>query len=140
MKRIICYTTGVSTGNPGPGAIGVYITDEMGVMLQEEAQTIGNTTNIFAAYYSVMAGLQTLRTMFGDKTSLLEIEMRLDSELVKKQLNAEVQITEPGLVPMFIEIHNMRVASFPHLKVVLIASEENQEAERLVKEALDAHH
>lgn len=138
MKTIICYTDGGSRGNPGPGAIGVYITDEAGVMMREEAKTIGNCTNNFAEYNAVMVGLQTLKAMCGDATKTTKFEIRLDSELVKKQLNAEYQIKEPGLVPMFIEIHNMRVASFPHLTLTYVPRTQNKEADRLVNEALDA--
>jgi ribonuclease HI len=138
MKTIICYTDGGSRGNPGPGAIGVYITDAAGAMLREEAQTVGNTTNNFAEYNAVLVGLQTLKSMFGAATKTMQFEIRLDSELVKKQLNAEYQIKEPGLVPMFIEIHNMRVAHFPHLTLTHIPRAQNKEADRLVNEALDA--
>jgi ribonuclease HI len=76
--------------------------------------------------------------MFGAATKTMQFEIRLDSELVKKQLNAEYQIKEPGLVPMFIEIHNMRVAHFPHLTLTHIPRAQNKEADRLVNEALDA--
>jgi ribonuclease HI len=137
MKRVICYTDGGARGNPGPAAIGVYITDEAGVMMSEVGQTIGNSTNNFAEYQAVLVALQTLRVMLGDETAITDIEIRLDSELVKKQLNAEYQIKEPGFVPMFIEIHNMRVSSFPHLTFTHIPREENSEADRLVNEALD---
>jgi ribonuclease HI len=138
MKTVICYTDGGSRGNPGPGAIGVYITDAAGVMVREVAQTIGNCTNNFAEYNAVLVGLQTLKAILGGASKTTMVEMRLDSELVKKQLNAEYQIKEPGLVPMFIEIHNMRVASFPHILFTHVPRAENKEADRLVNEALDA--
>lgn len=136
----MCYTSGISQGNPGPGAVGVYVTDESGAMVEEAAQTIGNTTHNFAEYNAVLFGLQTLKEMFGANTTTMQFEIILDSELVKKQLNAEYQIKEPGLVPMFIEIHNMRVASFPHLTFIHVPREENTDAMRLVNEALDAPH
>ncbi len=60
----------------------------------------------------------------------------LDSELVKKQLNAEYQIKEPGLVPYFIEIHNLRVSNFPHITFTHIPREKNKEADRLANEAM----
>ncbi len=41
MKKVICYTAGGARGNPGPAAIGVYITDEAGTVLKEVGQTIG---------------------------------------------------------------------------------------------------
>ena len=137
MKKVICYTDGGARGNPGPSGIGVYITDDSGLMLKELGQTIGNATNNFAEYYAVMVGLQTLKSLFGTATKKMDFELRLDSELVKKQLNSEYQIKEPGLVPLFIEIHNMRVTSFPNLTLKHVPRAQNKEADRLVNEALD---
>jgi ribonuclease HI len=61
----------------------------------------------------------------------------MDSELIQKQLTNQYQIKDPGLVPFFIEIHNMRVASFPNLTITHVKRELNKEADRLVNEALD---
>jgi len=138
MKTITIYTDGGSRGNPGPAAIGVQIVDASGAVLKEVSETIGNATNNFAEYQAVMRGLQTAKELFGKQTRDLQFEIRLDSELVKKQLNGEYQIKEPGLVPHFIEIHNLRVSSFPHLTLTHVRREFNKEADRLVNEALDA--
>lgn len=137
MQNIIVYTDGGARGNPGPAAIGVVVTDASGKVQKEVAETIGNSTNNFAEYNAVMVALQTVKQLFGKATKDMAFEIRLDSELVKKQLNAEYQIKEPGLVPMFIEIHNLRVANFPHLTLTHIPREKNKEADRLVNEALD---
>ena len=138
MKTIICYTGGTLQETPGLGAVGVYVSDELGVMVCEEAQTIGNTTDTFAAYNAVLIGLQTLVSLYGGATKTMQFQVRLDCLVVAKQLNAEYQIKEPGLVPMFIEIHNMRVASFPLVTFSHISRAENKQAVRLVNEALDA--
>ena len=138
MEKIICFTDGGARGNPGPAAIGVHIVDENEKVLKEVAETIGNSTNNFAEYHGVYRGLQTLKDLFGKKTKEMEFELRLDSELVQKQLNHEYQIKEPGLVPLFIEIHNLRVANFPQLTFTHVKRELNKEADRLVNEALDA--
>lgn len=138
MKKIIAYTDGGARGNPGPAAIGVYIIDQEGKVLKEVSQSLGNATNNFAEYNGVMVALQTLKAMYGKNTKDMDFEIRLDSELVKKQLNGEYQIKEPGLVPYFIEIHNMRVSSFPNLTLTHVPREKNKEADRLVNEALDA--
>lgn len=137
METIIAYTDGGARGNPGPAAAGVYITDAVGTMVREVKQALGNANNNFAEYYGVMLALQTIKQIYGQKTKEMMIEIRLDSELVKKQLNSEYQINEPGLVPMFIEIHNMRVISFPNLTLTQVLQEENKEANRLVNEVLD---
>lgn len=138
MEKIIAYTDGGSRGNPGPAGVGVQIQDSHGKVLKEVAKFIGNATNNFAEYSAVLTALQTLKAMYGKKAKEMQFEIRLDSELVKKQLNAEYQIKEPGLVPFFIEIHNMRVSSFPNLMFTYIPREKNKEADRLANEAMDA--
>lgn len=137
MEKIIAYTDGGARGNPGPSGVGVYITDENAQVLKEISQFLGNATNNFAEYNGVLIALQTLKAMFGKRSKEMQFEIRLDSELVKKQLNGEYQIKEPGLVPYFIEIHNMRVATFPNLIFTHIPREKNKEADRLANEAMD---
>lgn len=138
MEKIIAFTDGGARGNPGPAGIGVYITDAEGTPLKEVSQFLGNATNNFAEYNGVMVALQTLKAMYGKKTKEMEFELRMDSELVKKQLNNEYQIKEPGLVPYFIEIHNLRVANFPNITLTHIPREKNKEADRLSNEAMNA--
>lgn len=137
METIIAYTDGGARGNPGPAAAGVFITNNSGEKIKEVKESLGNGTNNFAEYYGVMLALETLKQLYGKKTKEMAFEIRLDSELVKKQLNAEYQIKEPGLVPMFIQIHNLRVSSFPNLTFTHVRRELNKEADRLVNEALD---
>lgn len=137
METIICYTAGESKGNPGQSAIAVYITNDGGEVIQEIAHSIGNATAAFASYNAVMVCLQNLQNLYEDKTKTMSFDIRLDSELVAQHLNAKTSINDPGLVPMFIEIHNMRITSFPNLTLTLISNEESMEANRLLKEALD---
>ncbi len=137
METIICHTAGASKGNPGLSAIAVYITDERGGVIQEIAHSIGNATTAFASYNAVMVCLQTLQALYGTETKTLIFTITLDSELVAQHLNSEMPINDPGLVPMFIEIHNMRITSFPNLTITLISKQENKDVIRLLSEALD---
>lgn len=137
MKKVIAYTDGGARGNPGPAGIGVYIVDSESKVLQEVSEFIGNSTNNFAEYQAVAVALNTLKKIYGKKSKDMEFELRMDSELVKKQLNNEYQIKDPGLVPMFIEIHNLRVANFPNLTITHVPREQNKEADRLANEAMD---
>lgn len=137
MERIIAYTDGGSRGNPGPAGIGVYITAPDGTVLREVALAIGNATNNVAEYHAVLTALQTLKALYGKRTKDMEIELRMDSELIQKQLSGLYQIKEPGLVPYFIEIHNMRVSHFPSIRFVHVRREANKEADRLANEAMD---
>jgi len=137
MDTVIAYTGGAARGNPGPAGIGVYIVEPGPTLVYEVGQTIGNSTTNFAEYQAVMVCLQSLIQLYSEATQTTHFDIHLDSELVKKQLNHESTITEPGLVPMFIEIHNLRVASFPYLTLTLISRTENEEVNRLVSEVLD---
>ena len=137
MEKIICYTDGGARGNPGPAAAGVYITDESGSLIKEAKQTLGNGTNNFAEYMGVVLALRTLKELYGQKTKAMIFDLRLDSELVTKQLNHEYQIKEASLVPYFIEINNLRIANFPKLTITHVRRADNKEADRLVNEALD---
>lgn len=137
MEKITVFTDGGSRGNPGPAAVGIYATDAAEKVVLEYCQTIGNSTNNFAEYQAVATALELLKKQYGKKTKEMEFAFYLDSELVKKQLTAEYQIKDPGLVPLFIEIHNLRVAHFPQLSFTHVPREKNKQADRLVNEALD---
>lgn len=135
MESIITYVAGRSEGNPGPAGVGIYIIEADGKLVQEAKQAIGNANEDFAAYYAVMVALDNLKQIFGEETTKMHFELRLDNELVKKQLNAEVEINNPGSVPMFIDIHNKRVASFPNITLTLVQPEQNKEADTLATKA-----
>lgn len=138
MADYTIFTDGGARGNPGPAAIGVYVVDAAGAVVLEHREAIGNSTNNIAEYAAVATGLQLLKQAFGKGVKEKTVELKLDSELVKKQLCGEYQIKDAGLVPYFIEIHNLRVAHFPHLTITHIPRSHNKEADRLVNEALDA--
>ena len=80
---------------------------------------------------------QKIRQIFGkEKIKNLEIEIRMDSELVARQLRGEYKILEEKLFPLFIKIWNLKI-SFPFLDFREIPREQNKEADRLVNEILD---
>ena len=138
MEKITIFTRGVSKGNPGPAAISFRLVDEKGKVLQETAEAIGNATEEYAEYFAVTKALQEAVELFSEKTKEINFELKLSDEVVKKQINSEETITHPGLVPYFIEIHNLRVSSFPNLTLTHVKLGLNKEADRLVNETLDA--
>lgn len=138
MNKITLFTDGGARGNPGPAGIGVVIADAQGKVLKEVSQYLGEQTNNFAEYEAVIVGLQTLKKLFSkDKLKELDIEVKLDSQLVARQLSSEYQIKEETLFPQFIKVHNMQVKDFPKIKFTYIPREENKEADRLANEAMD---
>ncbi|KKS15766.1 MAG: Ribonuclease H [Parcubacteria group bacterium GW2011_GWB1_41_6] len=135
--KIVIYTDGGSRGNPGPAAIGVVVKDEKKRIIKNYAKSIGSKTNNEAEYEAVIFALQKIRQIFGkEKIKNLEIEIRMDSELVARQLRGEYKILEEKLFPLFIKIWNLKI-SFPFLDFREIPREQNKEADRLVNEILD---
>lgn len=137
-EAIIMHTDGGSRGNPGPAALGVYITDAKGTRIKSYGETIGNRTNNEAEYEAVVFGLKKLKTLLGkEKTRKLRVEVRADSELLVKQLNHEYKIESENVVPLFIRIWNLML-DFGSVTFRHVPREKNREADRLVNRALDA--
>ena len=138
-EKIIIFTDGGARGNPGPAGVGIVIVGDEGKVLKEVSEFLGKTTNNFAEYEAVIIGLQTVKKLFSkDRLKELDIEVKLDSQLVARQLSGEYQIKEETLFPQFIKIHNMQVKDFPKTKFSHIPREKNKEADRLANKAIDS--
>ena len=137
MKKVVLYTDGGARGNPGPAGAGAVIAEENGTVIKEVSEFLGKQTNNFAEYQAVILGLKKLKQLFGNAVWHMDIEVRLDSELIVRQLSGKYQIKEPTLFPQYIAVHNMRVKDFPHVTFRHIPREKNKEADRLANEAMD---
>ena len=118
MKKITVFADGVAREKSGPATIEVRILEGEEGEMAEFSESIGNAVSSYAGYYAVLRALQFLTERFGEDTATNQYELKLKDEAIVKQLNAESPITEPSLVPLFIEIHNMRVTSFPKLTLL----------------------
>lgn len=132
-ERIVMYTDGGSRGNPGPAAVGVYIE----TLSKRFGECVGEKTNNEAEYMALVFGLKKTKQVLGnERAKKSEIECRLDSELVVKQLNHEYKLKEKHIQEFFIEIWNLMLdfgkVSFSH-----VPREKNKIADSLVNEALD---
>lgn len=130
-EKIIVYTDGGARGNPGPAAIGVVIG------MKKYGEKIGRATNNVAEYSAVVFALNKLRALLGKKESKnTEIEIRVDSELITKQLNGQYKIKDTDLQALFIEVWNLK-QNFKKVEFTHIPREKNKEADELVNLALD---
>ena len=137
MEKIVIYADGGSRGNPGPAGAGVAIADGKGNMIKEYSSFLGVKTNNEAEYEAVIFGLQKIKALLGkEKIKNTEIEFRLDSQLIARQLNGEYKIEEERLFPLFIKIWNLKM-KFGTIKFTEIPREKNKEADRLANEAMD---
>ena len=139
MKKIIIYTDGGSRGNPGKAAVGVVFCNEKGQTIKEYSEYLGdNLTNNEAEYSAVIFALKKFKLLFSKELAKKsEIEVRSDSELIVKQLNAEYKIKDEKIQKLFLEVWNLKF-DFGKIKFKLIKREKNKEADRLVNQALDS--
>jgi ribonuclease HI len=136
MKFII-YTDGGSRGNPGPSAIGVVVLNEKCEPLKKYSEAIGEATNNEAEYQAVIFALKKVKALYGkEKAKESQIEIRLDSELVAKQMNHEYKIEESNIQLLFLKTWNLML-DFGEIKFVSIPREKNKEADKLVNQELD---
>lgn len=132
LNKAVIYTDGGSRGNPGPGALGVVITDESGKVLKEYSHYLGEVTNNQAEYEGVIFALAKAKQL-----KIKEVELRVDSELIGRQLLGEYKIKDPGLQPLFIKAWNLRL-DYDKVEIKIIPREQNKAADRLVNAELDS--
>lgn len=131
MKATI-YTDGGSRGNPGPGALGVVIFDESGHVLKEYSHYLGEVTNNQAEYEAVIFALQKAKQL-----KIKEVELRVDSELIGRQLLGQYKIKDLDLQPLFIKAWNLRL-DYNKVDIKVIPREQNKKADALVNMELDS--
>lgn len=130
--KAIIYSDGGSRGNPGPGALGVAIFDESGKILKEYSHYLGEVTNNQAEYEAVIFALQKAKQL-----KIKEVELRIDSELIGRQLLGEYKIKDLNLQPLFIKAWNLRL-DYDRVNIKIIPREQNKAADKLVNRELDS--
>ena len=137
MEKIVIYTDGGSRGNPGPAGAGVAIADGKGKIIKGYSHFLGVKTNNEAEYEAIIFGLQKVKALLGkEKIKSADIEVRMDSELVARQLGGIYKIENEKLAPLFLKIWNLKM-DFGKIIFKHIPREQNIEADRLANEAMD---
>jgi len=130
-NKTIVYADGGSRNNPGPSALGVVVTDDKGKILKEYSRYLGEATNNQAEYEAVIFALQKAKQL-----KYKNIELRVDSELIGKQLLGKYKIKDADLQPLFIKAWNLRL-DFEKVDIKIIPREQNKKADKLVNQELD---
>lgn len=134
MEKVTIYTDGGARGNPGPAAAGIVIA--CGAQKFELKKFLGEKlTNNFAEYEALTLALAEAKRL-GFAGAPLDI--RMDSELIVKQMKGEYKVKEKTLKEKNSAVRNLLV-DFPGSTFTHVRREENKEADRLVNEALDEH-
>lgn len=137
MSKLKIFTDGGARGNPGPAGIGVYVIDEHQTLVFQQSLSIGRATNNEAEYRAFLASLEWLGGYL--KTNAIEgVDWFLDSKLVVEQVNKNWKIKEARL-EKFTKVAWKLLSSLKFkYKISHIRRENNQDADRLVNQALDA--
>jgi ribonuclease HI len=136
--HLTIYTDGASRRNPGPAAAGIHIVDEMTMKtVADLGFALGTVTNNEAEYQAVLHALQWL---FAHKKLLAEnvqLDFRMDSQVVAFQLSGQYQTNASNLQQLAKEVrtylHQLPgTHTFEH-----IPRKENKYADRLANDILD---
>jgi len=127
---MIAYVDGGSRGNPGPAGVGIIIEHPSGRRV-EISQAIGVQDNNYAEYAAVLVALEYAAAF--DSGSL---QVYSDSEVVVRQISGSYSCQSPLLR----DIYNACMAligTLQHFAISHIRRENNADADRLAKEAID---
>ncbi len=130
------YADGGSRGNPGPAGAGALVRDEEGTQVVTVSEFLGTTTNNVAEYTAVLRALEELRTLLEEAASTATVDVRMDSQLVVKQMNGEYKIKHPNIIPLAGKVKEVarafRTVTFSH-----VYRDQNKEADALANAAMD---
>jgi ribonuclease HI len=128
---LVVACDGASRGNPGPAAVGVAFSDSTGTEVRALSRRIGFATNNQAEFLALIAGLEEAQRLGARR-----IEVRLDSELVVRQVVGRYRVRHPGLRPLFEQARQL-LCSFEEASVRQVPRERNRRADALANAALD---
>jgi ribonuclease HI len=130
--KVVVHVDGGARGNPGPAAAAAVVSTPGGEVLDEAAVTLGRATNNVAEYRGLIAGLERALDL-----GLANVTVVSDSELVVKQMRGEYRVKNEALRDLRDEAERL-ASKLGRVQYTSVRRAENELADRLVNEALDA--
>jgi ribonuclease HI len=130
--KVVVHVDGGARGNPGPAAYGYVLEAEDGTVLAAHGEKIGVATNNVAEYRGLVAGLEKAIEL-----EVTEVEVISDSELLVKQMTGEYRVKNEALRALSLEAARL-ARQVGKVRYTAVRREQNELADRLVNEALDA--
>jgi ribonuclease HI len=130
--RLTLFADGGSRGNPGPAASGAVLTADDGSVVREIGNYLGVTTNNVAEWTGLLTGLEAALEL-----GATEIVIRLDSELVIKQLTGVYRVKHPNMIPLHAKATTL-LRRFGSVDIRHVPRRENAAADAVVNAVLDA--
>jgi ribonuclease HI len=125
------FADGGSRGNPGPAASGAVLVAPDGTILDEIGRYLGRATNNVAEWTALCLGLERAA-----ERGIRRLDVRLDSELVVRQLLGVYRVKHADLQPLHRKAQSL-MRRFEHVDVKHVPRRENALADRLVNDVLD---
>jgi probable phosphoglycerate mutase len=125
------FADGGSRGNPGPAAGGAVLFAEDGTVLREIGEYVGIATNNVAEWRGLLAGLEAALEL-----GVEELAIRLDSELVVRQLTGVYRVKHPDLIPLAARARRL-LARLRSVDIAHVRRKENAAADAVVNRVLD---
>ncbi len=129
MTKLFVHVDGGSRGNPGQAAVGLVLTDEHGVVVEEWGQRIGRATNNVAAYKALIEGIRRSLAHNPEEAVFLT-----DNHLVANQVNGLRHTREPHLQHLNLIARGL-LEQLPKWRVNHIERDANSAARRLTEQA-----
>ena len=131
------HADGGARGNPGPAGAGAVVRDEFGSLVASVSAYLGHRTNNFAEYEAVIRAFEEVEKLVPvSKRANAEVLVKMDSELVVKQMRGEYKVKHPVLKEQQARLAALvslfRLVTFTH-----VPREENKDADALANEAMD---
>ena len=127
----ILFADGGSRGNPGPAASAAVLLEPEGALVEEVGAYLGIATNNVAEWTALVLGLEAAA-----KRGIRRLSVRLDSELVVKQIGGEYRVKHPALQPLYHRAKHL-LRGFDDVDVRHVPRAENVLADALVNRLLD---
>jgi ribonuclease HI len=130
--RLLIQTDGAARGNPGPAGAGAILRDaDNGTVLAEIAEPLGHATNNVAEWSAVRLALEEALRL-----RATHVDLRMDSELVARQISGIYRVKHPDLKPFHAAVMEM-LARFEGYTVGHVPRALNKDADRLSNVAID---
>lgn len=128
--RVIINADGASRHNPGPASIGATIKDEQGHLLASISRSIGRATNNQAEYRALIVVLEKAIGL-----GARQVDIRLDSELVVKQVKGQYRVKNAALRPLYLRVGEL-LSQFESFTITNVPRAQNAEADSLANKAM----
>ncbi len=127
----LLWADGAARGNPGPAAAGYVLDDAEGTPVASGGIALGKATNNVAEYKALLAGLSRALEL-----GVVAIDVRMDSELVVRQMSGIYRVKHEGLKPLFAEAQVLS-RGFARFTIRHVPREQNARADAEANRALD---